>query len=55
MMHLVKFFCLGKKVMSENVEADILLKITFCGYFFKCWSTKMPIATPNCVECLHET
>ena len=29
MVHLVKFFCLGKKIMSKNVAAGILLKIDF--------------------------
>ena len=37
--------------MNENMEAGILLKRSFYRYFFKCWSAKMVIFTPNCVDC----
>ena len=34
MVHLIKFFCLGKNVMSKNLEAGIFLKICFLWMVF---------------------
>ena len=56
MVLLVKFFLLGKKVLSKNINVGILHKIKFfADSVLSVGVLKLAITTINCVGCLHET